>query len=208
MYEIYGMPRSRSTRVTWALEEIGAEYRYHLIDLMKGEGQSAEFLKLNPYGKVPVLVDGDLLLTESAAICTYLGDQHPETELVPRPGTAERGKYDQWCYFVLAELEQPLWSIHKHRFVFPEEKKVPQMLEVAPWEYKRAIDVLIKGLGTQEYLVGDSFTMADILLAHTLVWARVIKLNFDNPQLEAYEQRICGRAAFARAKEREKAASK
>ena len=173
---------------------------------MKGEGQSPEFLKLNPFGKVPVLIDGDLRLTESAAICTYLGDKHPDSELVPRPGTAERGIYDQWCYFVLSELEQPLWTIHKHRFVFPKEKKVPQMLEVAPWEFGRALKVLTAGLGSREYLVGDSFTMADILTAHTLTWARVAKLDYGSSELEAYEQRICGRAALARAKEREKTA--
>lgn len=207
MYAIYGMPRTRSTRVTWALEEIGADYRYHLVDLLKGEGQSAEFLKLNPYGKVPVLVAGDLVLTESAAICTYLGDCHPESGLVPQAGTVERAKYDQWCYFVLAELEQPLWTIHKHRFVFPDEKKVPQMLEVAPWEFKRAVDVLAMGLGERQYLVGDSFSMADILVAHTMTWARAMKLKYESPELEAYEQRICGREAFTRAKQREKAAS-
>lgn len=205
MYDLYGMPRSRSIRVTWTLEELGVDYRFHLVDLIKGEGQSAEFLKLNPYGKLPVLVDGDLVLTESAAICTYLGDKHPEAELVPRPGTAERGKYDQWCYFVLAELEQPLWSIHKHRFVFPEDKKVPQLLEVAPWEFQRAIDVLIKGLGSREYLVGNSFSPADILVTHTLLWAKALKMAFASPELEDYVQRIGGRTAFERARAREKA---
>jgi glutathione S-transferase len=204
MYELYGMPRSRSTRVSWTLEELGVEYRFHLINLMKGEGQSAEFLKLNPYGKLPVMVDGDLVLTESAAICTYLGDQHPEAELVPRPGTAERGKYDQWCYFILSELEQPLWSIHKHRFVFPPEKQVPQMLEVAPWEFQRALDVLIKGLGQQEYLVGNSFSLADILLTHTLTWAKALKMSIDNPELGNYIQRISSRTALERARLREK----
>ena len=205
MYDLYGMPRSRSTRVSWTLEELGVDYRFHLIDLMKGEGQSGEFLKLNPYGKLPVLVDGDLVLTESAAICTYLGDKHPDAELVPRPGTAERGRYDQWCYFVLTELEQPLWSIHKHRFVFPEDKKVPQMLEVAPWEFQRAIDVLITGLGSREYLAGDSFSPADILLTHTLLWARALKMSFTSPELDDYVQRIGGRTALERARTRENA---
>lgn len=204
MYHLYGMPRTRSTRVTWALEEIGAEYCYHLVDLMKGEGQSPDFLKLNPFGKVPVLRDGDVLLTESAAICTYLADQNPETGLAPRVGTIERGKYDQWCFFVLTELEQPLWTIHRHRFVYPQDKKVPQMLDVAPWEFQRAINVLAEKLGQREYLVGDSFTMADILLAHTLIWARLYKLDFESLELEDYVQRISGRSAFARAKEREK----
>lgn len=203
MYDVYGMPRSRTTRVVWALEEIGADYRYHLVDLTKGEGQRPDFLSLNPFGKVPVLVDGGLVLRESAAICAYLGDKHPESELVPRPGTVERARYDQWSYFVLTELEQPLWTAAKHRFVYPREKRVPAVLELVPWEFGRAAAVLAKGLEGCDYLVGDSFTMADILAAHTLSWARAYKILHGNALLDDYEQRICGRAALARARERE-----
>ncbi len=206
MYELYGMQKTRSTRVTWALEEIGAEYQYHLVNLMKGEGQSPEFLKLNPYGKVPVLVDGDLVLTESAAICTYLGDSHPESELVPRAGTATRGTYDQWCHFIMSELEQPLWTIGKHRFVFPEDKRVPAILDVALWEFQRVAKVLAKALEGCDYLVDDSFTMVDILAAHTLTWARGFKIPNDLEVLDQYQQKICSRAAFERARERESAA--
>jgi glutathione S-transferase len=204
MYQIYGMPRTRSTRVVWALEELGAEYQLHLVDLTKGEGQSAEFLKLNPAGKVPVLIDGELVLTESAAIITYLGDQQPQAELVPRPGTPQRGQYDQWCHFVLSELEQPLWLIGKHRFALPAEKRVPAILEVAPWEFQRAAAVLAKRLEGREYLVGDGFTLVDILAAHTLLWARAFKVPHGIANLDAYEQRICARPAFTRAREREK----
>jgi glutathione S-transferase len=207
MYHVYGMPRTRATRVVWALEEIGAEYCYHLIDLMKGEGQSPDFLKLNPFGKVPVLCDRELLLTESAAICTYLADQNPQVNLVPAVGTVERGQYDEWCYFVLTELEQPLWTIHKHRFVYPKEKRVKQMLDVAAWEFQRATNVLAQKMGKREFLVDGHFTMADILLAHTLIWARVYKLNYDHPEIESYVQRISERPALARAKEREQRTS-
>ncbi|HEY5674092.1 MAG TPA: glutathione S-transferase family protein [Malonomonas sp.] len=203
MYHIYGMPRSRSTRVVWALEELGVDYQFHLVDLGKGEGQSPEFLKLNPSGKVPVLADGDLVLTESAAICTYLGDQHPQSELVPRPGTTERAEYDQWGYFVLTELEQPLWTIAKHKFALPKEKRVPAILEVAPWEFQRAAAVLAKRLEGRDYLLGNRFTMIDLLAAHTLVWARAFKVTHGFAGLDAYEQKICARAAFVRARERE-----
>lgn len=206
MYDVYGMPRSRTTRVVWALEEIGADYRYHLVDLSKGEGQRPDYLKLNPFGKVPVLVDGDLVLRESAAICAYLGDKHPESELVPRPGTAERAIYDQWSYFVLTELEQPLWTAAKHRFVYPQEKRVPAILELVPWEFGRAAAVLAKGLKGRNYLVGDNFTMTDILAAHTLGWARGYKIPHGIALLDEYEQRISARAALARARERESTA--
>jgi len=205
MYHVYGMPKTRSTRVVWALEELGVEYRFHLVDLMKGEGQTPEFLKLNPFGKVPVLTDGDLILTESAAICTYLGDQHPDSGLVPRSGTSERGQFDQWCFFAMAELEQPLWTIAKHRFALPDEKRLPAIVDVAIWEFQRVATVLAKCLEGREYLVGDSFTMVDILIAHTLVWARVYKIDHGIDLLDRYEQQICERTAFARARQRETA---
>ncbi len=206
MLELYGYPRSRSFRVLWALEESGLDYRYHPVDLLKGEGQTAEYLKLNPSGKVPLLVDGELALSESAAICTYLGDKHPESGLVPRPGTAERARYDQWCYFVLTELEQPLWTAGRHRFIYPDEKKVPAVVEIVPWEFGKAAAVLGKGLAGRDYLVGESFTMADILAAHTLNWARAFKVPHGIRALDDYQERICARAAFSRAREREDAA--
>ena len=203
MYKVYGMPRTRSTRVVWALEELGVDYSFHHVDLAKGEGQSPEFLKLNPYGKVPVLIDGDLVLSESSAICTYLGDKYPESELVPRPGTPDRGCYDQWCYYVLTELEQPLWTIGKHKFVFPEEKRIAEIIPVATWEFQTAAKVLAKHLEGCEYLVGDAFSMADILAAHTLLWAHAYKIPHNQKRLDMYREKISARTAFARAREKE-----
>lgn len=204
MIKLYGMPKTRSTRITWALEEVGAEYQFMPINLVKGEGQTPEFLAMNPAGKVPVLVDGNLVLTESAAICTYLGDRFPETGLVPRPGTAERGLYDQWCFFILTELEQPLWTIGKHKFALPEERRVPEIKETAVWEFKRAASVLAKGLEGKDYLVGDRFTMADLLAAHTLTWARTARILHDFEMLEEYRKRQLSREAFNKALEVEK----
>lgn len=204
MLKLYGMPKTRSTRITWALEEVGADYQFIPINLAKGEGQTPEFLALNPSGKVPVLVDGDLLLTESAAICTYLGDKFPETGLVPRPGTAERAKYDQWCFFVLAELEQPLWTIAKHKFALPEERRVPEIKATGVWEFQKAAAVLAKGLEGKDYLVGDGFTMVDILAAHTLAWARGARVLHKIDMLDEYMQRQLARPAFLAAAEAEK----
>jgi len=201
MIKLYGMPKTRSTRITWALEELGAEYQFVPVNLVKGEGKTPEFLALNPAGKVPVLVDGDLVLTESAAICTYLGDRFPETGLVPRPGTVERARYDQWCFFVLTELEQPLWTIGKHKFALPEERRVPEIKETAVWEFKRAAAVFAKGLEGKKYLVGDHFTMADLLAVHTLTWARTARILHDFESVEEYRKQQLSRAAFSRALE-------
>lgn len=199
MLKLYGMPKTRSTRITWALEELGAEYQFIPVNLAKGEGQAPDFLALNPAGKVPVLVDGELVLTESAAICTYLGDKFPETGLVPRPGTAERAKYDQWCFFVLTELEQPLWTIAKHKFALPAERRVPEIKETAVWEFRKAAGVLEKGLEGKEYLIGDQFTLVDILAAHTLAWARGARIFHEIDLLDDYMRLQLARPAYSAA---------
>ena len=86
MIKVYGFPQTRSRRITWMLEELEQEYEFVLVDFNKGEAQSAKYLAINPAGKVPAMGDDELLLTESAAILTYLGDKYPEMDLVPAPG--------------------------------------------------------------------------------------------------------------------------
>lgn len=201
MLQVYGCPNTRSTRVVWALEEAGAEYDYHLIELRAGAGHRPDYLAINPGGKVPALVDGDLILTESAAICTYIGDHFPASGLTPPLGSIERALYDQWCFFAMSELEQPLWTIAKHRFALPEKRRVPTVVDTAIWEFAVAAKILAAGLGQREYLVGDHFTAADVLAAHTLKWARVYQLELG--PLDAYADRCLTRPAFARAKQRE-----
>ncbi len=199
MITLYGMPHTRSFRVLWALEEIGAKYYYQVVNLAKEEGQSADFLALNPSGKLPVLTEGDLVLTESAAICTYLADCHPDKHLVPAVGTLDRARYNQWCYFVLSELEQPLWTMGKHKFALPKEYRVRQVQKTAGFEFARAVRVLEEGLKGRDFLVGDHFTMADLLAVQTLNWAAVFKIDHGSLQLDAYRDRIWQREARLRA---------
>src|SRR3990167_6397396 len=110
---IYGFPNTSTTRATWALEEAGASYEFVPVNLTRGEHKQPDFLRLSPGGKVPVLVDEDLLLTESAAICTYIGEKFPHSRLVPTNGH-ERARYLQWCFFAMSEFETPLWTLTKH----------------------------------------------------------------------------------------------
>jgi len=138
MLQLYGVIRSRANRPHWALEEIGAPYTYYQLDFSKGDNRSDYFLKINPGGKIPVLVDGDLVVTESGAICNYLGEKYPAKKLTPPSGTRERATYDQWLMFVLTESEQPLWTNGKHRFALPEDERVPAVLDTAFCESERA----------------------------------------------------------------------
>lgn len=207
MLTIYGCANTRSTRVVWTLEETGAEYEYVPIDLRAGAGRQPDYLALNIGGKVPTLVDGEFVLTESAAICTYVGDRFPDTGLVPLVGTRERARYNQWCYFALSELEQPLWTIAKHRFALPERRRVPAVLDTAGWEFAVAAKVLAMGLGGEAFIVGERFTVADILIANTLAWARAYKLPLEHDNLQAYTARLWDRPALAKAQQRERVES-
>ncbi|WP_020557954.1 glutathione S-transferase family protein [Thiofilum flexile] len=201
---LYGCPMTRSTRAVWVLEEAGLAYDYTAIDMRAGESFKPPLITLNPAGKVPVLVDGDLVLTESAAICIYIGDKVPHSGLVPAYGTRERAVHEQWCFFAVSELEQPLWLIAKHSFAFPAEQRHPEVIPSAEWEFKRQLKILAQGLGDKTFILGESFTVADILLSHVLTWAtRGLKMDLEHDNLKAYQQRTQARPALAKARERE-----
>jgi len=202
MIHIYGYPFTRSTRAVWALEEAGAEYGYTPVNLAKGEHKLPEFLKLNPGGKVPALIDDDLVLTESAAICTYIGEKFPASMLVPTQ-IADRAHYFQWCFFAMSELETPLWTMAKHTQFLPQERRVPAVAETCIWEFQRATAVLAQHMAGREYVVGGQFTAADILLGGTLNWARATKISLESAVLEAYAERMAARPGLVRARERE-----
>ena len=196
--KIYGTRKSRSVRTLWAAEEANVPYSYINLNLAKGEGRRPPFIDLNPGGKVPAIVDGEFVLTESAAICTYIGEKNLELGLVPQPGTEERSKYDQWLFFCIGELEQPLWTLGKHRFALPEKHRVPEIMDTAKWEFDVAAKVLAKGLGDRQTLVGDRFTMADLMVTQTLLWARMVKRDLP-PSLEDYLALHRARPALAKA---------
>lgn len=205
MIKLYGFPRSRSSRVVWMLEELGVDYEFNKIELLEGAGQSEEYLKIHADGKVPAINDDGFVLTESAAIVTYLGDKFPDSKLVPEAGTQARAKYDEWCFFVLTELEQPLWTVGKHTFVFPEEKRVPEILDVAHWEFLKACKVLEKNLSGNEFAMDNAFSAVDILVAHTLRWANAFGVPSGSKALDAYRDRISARPSFDKVTSRETA---
>jgi glutathione S-transferase len=206
MIKVYGMPDTRSTRVLWVLEEANADYEFIKVDLGKGEAREESYLKLNPSGKVPTLIHDDFVLTESAAICTYIGDLFPDSNLIPACRTSERAIFNQWCYFAMTELEQPLWSMAKHRFALPKEYRIREMLITANYEFDKALDVFSLRLSDSEFLVGDRFTCADLIVANILSWAkrggkRAMSLRHDN--IEQYLERMLSREAFLRVQKRE-----
>ncbi|MBR9905234.1 MAG: glutathione S-transferase family protein [Gammaproteobacteria bacterium] len=206
MITLYTFPQSRSLRAAWTLEELGLEYQCQHVALDKGEGQTAAHLARHPDGKVPVLEDGALTLFESAPICRYLAEQYGDGTLLPSDPAA-RAQVDQWLSFIVTEVEQPLWNQAKHKFALPADKRVPAVLPVCAWEFQRALSALERRYNGQETLVGNTFTLVDLFLTHTLSWAIGMKHRLPEP-LMAYRARHIQRAAMAKAMEKEQAAAK
>ncbi|MBV1908362.1 MAG: glutathione S-transferase family protein [Kangiellaceae bacterium] len=169
--KLFGMGKSRSFRALWALEEAGVEYEYIGVEFASkaDNGTNGDMYRaLNCQGKVPTLVDGELVLTESGAILNYVAAKSADSTLIPANDLVRRAKYDEMMCFVLTELEQGLWSNGKHRFALPEEYRIPEMLKTATFEFDKAMNTLQHLFNGEGFVIGDEFTMADIMLAHTL----------------------------------------
>ena len=199
MYLAVGSPGSRLIRVTWMLEELGQSYR-----IVKAARDSEEMRRYHPSGKGPVLVDDGMTVTDSAAICAYLADKHPEKEMGPKT-PAERAHLNAWLFFAQSELEAPLWNRQKHSSMLPEAERV----DVGPWttaEFNREINALEARLGESQYAMGNRFTAADVILGHCGQWARDSQFAIVSDRVNAYFNRVLARPALARARAREAAA--
>lgn len=192
LVKLYEFAPTRSIRARWTLQELGVDFESVVVNLAAGEGRSPEFLKLNPAGKLPVLVDGDLVLIESVAIALYLADKYPEKGLIPRD-LAGRAQVIQWSLFAATELEQPLWRIARHTVVYPEEKRLPADIPLAAEEFRSMADVLERHMQGRQFVVGDSVTVADFVVAYTLDWADEDKQLDGFPELKAYMHRMYAR---------------
>lgn len=198
MYKIVGSPRSRLTRVSWMLQELGQEY-----EIEKAKPQSAEIRAYNPAGKGPVLVDDNVTVIDSAAICLYLGDKHADMGLSAKPGTAERAELDSWVQFAQNDLDAPLWLKAKHSFIYPEEMRL-NVREVTKLEFAQAIKAMDVRLGERQFALGNRFTTADVLLGHAGSWARGAKFEIESDRVNTYLDRVLAREALARARAYEK----
>lgn len=177
------------------MNELGLEFEIVEMDLQRGDHLKPEFLKLNPNGKVPVLVDGETVLYESAAICLYLAEKAPKKELVPKDAM-KRARCMQWLFFVCNELEAPLWTRARHSFVYPENRRVPAIFPACDYEFSTRVRTIEEELGKGEFIAGDAFTVADIFLAGVLAWGDAHGLLKGCPNCQAYLKRIQARPAF------------
>ena len=190
--KLYGFAGTRSQRALWGLKELDADFEFVSVNLLAGEHKRPEFLRVNPAGKVPVLVDGDRVIPESAAIVLYLADKYPEKALLPID-LALRAQAYRWVMFAVTELEQPLWRITRHTFLYPPEKRSPADIELAREDFATMAAILDKHLEGREFIVGDTLTVADCVTAYLIDWASECNLIEPFPQLRAYLDRLYAR---------------
>jgi glutathione S-transferase len=190
--KLYEFAPTRSIRARWTLQELGVEFEAVSVNLLAGEQHQAEFLALNPAGKVPVLVDGGMVLNESIAIVLYLAEKYPEKRLLPAD-LRGRAELMRWLLFTTTELEQPLWRITRHTNLYPEGKRLPGEVALAREDFGDMVKVLDQHMVEREFVVGDSVSVADFVLAYTLDWAQILGLLEDLPRLEGYMQRMYDR---------------
>jgi glutathione S-transferase len=190
--KLYGFPPTRSVRVLWTLRELDVDFEFVNVDPSRGELRRPEFLAVNPAGKLPVLVDGDFVLTESVAIVLYLAEKYPEKGLLPA-GLRARAEVNRWLLFCATELEQPLWRITRHRLLYPPEKRLAAEIPIARQDFLDMAAVLERHMEGRQFLVGDKATVADFVAAYTLDMASVmdeLELLGGLPRLRAFMERM------------------
>jgi len=194
--KLFEFPPTRSIRVRWTLQELGIPFEAVTVNMMTGEHKSPEYLKVNPAGKVPALVDGDLVLTESVAIVLYLAEKCADKGFIPRD-LAGRAELNRWILFTVTELEQPLWRIARHMSLYPEDKRIPAEIELAREDFKSMAAVLEEHMKGRQFVVGNTATVADFILAYTLDWANEVQLLDGFPRLKEYMDRMYARPRAA-----------
>lgn len=192
---------SRVSRVRWALAELGLEYAE--VDVVgSGLFGTDEWRAISPLGALPALELDGKTYVESAAICTILADRFPERGLIAAPPSPERAEHEQWVSFALTGMEAWMWHSAKHTFRYPEERRIGAVVEPNSDEFRDGAAALERVMAGREYLVGNRFSVTDIVVGYTLNWARLVKLLGPFPELTRYVERLLERPACALPKRR------
>jgi glutathione S-transferase len=191
----YTNPRSRGRIVRWMLEEIGQPYRTEILDYgttMKAPG----YLAVNPMGKVPALVHGNVVVTEAGAICAYLADAFPQAKLVPPPGDRLRAPYYRWMFFAAGPVEAAVSNKNFGFVVSPERERT-----IGYGNFDQVMHALEQAVSVGNYLVGDTFTAADVYAGSQIGFGLMFNTIEKRPAFEAYWNRIKSRPAYERARQ-------
>ena len=196
---LYHASPSRSSVTLWMLEEVGQPYDIELISLSKGENMKADYLAVNPMGKVPTLVHNGTAITELAAICTYLADEFPDAKLSVPIGTPRRGVYLKWLFFNPGCLEPAVIDRAAPR------KEAPRRAMLGYGDFDTTMNVVADAVSKANFLMGDQFTAADVVIGANLRWGMIFKMIPERKEFTDYAARIAARPAAQRAQAKDKA---
>lgn len=187
-------PFSRAANVVWMLEETGIEYTLHHVDIMSGEHKKDGLTNLNPMGKLPTLVDGDTVVTESAAIGLYLADRYAHGKLSPKLDDPARGTYFRWSLFAPSVLEPGSMAKAGNWEFRPSQ---------AGWgSYEEMIKTMESAIKDRDFVLGKTFSMADVVFGGTIDFFLSFGVLAPTPIFSAYAERLQARPAYQRAKEK------
>jgi len=202
MLALYYYPGNASLLPHMILREIGAEFELRLVDRGQNAQKSAEYLKLNPSGRIPVLIDGDLVQFETAAVALYLADKFPEAGLAPAAGTPERAAFYRWLIHLTntPQVEFRAWFYPNEHVA--DEAAAPSVKEAAGQRLNRMFDVISEQLGDKTWLLGDRFSAVDLFLFMLIRWGRGMpRPPRSIPNLNALAERVLARPAVQKALE-------
>lgn len=201
--KLYYIPTTRAVRPRWLLEEM--EVPYELVRVDSNMTQQPEYQKLHPHGKVPILIDGEITIFESAAICAYLADKYLDKGLAPAPHQPERSYYYQWLFYATSTLEPPVEHFMFDVIPSLPEKVIPSKVrsaisteEALQW-FNQVAEPLRKSIANNNYLVANRFTTADIVTGGVLLWAEKLGMLSESDSCYRYLNNLIQRPAFIRA---------
>jgi glutathione S-transferase len=193
---LFHAPQTRSTGVLTLLEELGADYRLHVLNMKANEQRHAAYLKINPMGKVPAIEHNGAIVTEQVAVYLYLADLYPEAGLAPTIGDPLRGPYLRWVTTYGTCFEPAV--------VDRAQQRVPAPVSTSPYgDFDTLFNTLVGQLEQGPYLLGERFTAADVLWGTALSWIMMFKLIPESPVIAAYVARVTARPAVARASQKD-----
>lgn len=198
--KLYHVSKSRSVRVLWLLEELGLDYTLEKLSFDPKALKTQDYLEINPFGQVPVLVDGPLTMSESVAIVQYILQRYGDDRLEPPRDSVEYGKFMQWLHFGESTMMGPVAEILLHSRFLPEEQRIPAAVARGQRTLRHYCDVLAKELSAKPWLVGQEFTAADIVVGYDFFALDLFGLLPElPPALAAWYQRLRERPAFQKA---------
>jgi len=182
--KLYFNPQSRAVIAKWMLDECGADYQLITIDLTLNHHKRADYLKINPAGKLPALVDGEARVFENVAICLYLADRFPEANLAPKIGDPRRGRYLALTVYSTSQLDPAI--VDSVLGVKAERQR--------GWtDFETCKTVIERELGAGPYLLGEQFTAADVMIGSMFIWQRMMGNTSGRKLIDAYVDRLLAR---------------